>query len=161
MNKPPKIILALIAGGAAAGIAAFWPRLPSAASTALANADRYELLSLDWRQAEDSKSDVFHGHRILGRVEVRDPATRDRLVHALRGGVESVLSSRNRCFNPRHGLRVASAGKVVDLLICFECRMGIVWDENGRGADWTTDRSPQATFDQVLTRAGVPLPTDD
>ena len=70
--------------------------------------------------------------------------------------VES-LTTRYRCFNPRHGIRVTSGGVTTDLLICFECKEAVVFRDGQRVADWTTGRSPQADFDEALRQAGVPL----
>jgi len=135
-----------------------WPRLPRVASTALSGAEQYTLLSIDPRRPEQLAGDEFHGFRVLGQTSVSDPAVRGRLNAALRSGVKVSLQSRKRCFNPRHGIRVTSGGVTTDLLICFECELGVVFRDRERVAEWeTTGRSPQAVFDEVLGEAGVPL----
>jgi hypothetical protein len=134
-------------------------RLPSAASEALENADRYELLSLDPRLQIPATPGLFHGFRVLGQTVVSDSGKRRELNRALHRGAKSMFANLPRCFNPRHGIRVTRAGRTTDFLICFECQQVEVRVGDQLVADWLTDDSPQPEFDQVLPQAGVPLAT--
>lgn len=158
MRRRRKIGLGIVGICLVAVVVALWPRMPRAASDALATADQYELLSLDPGRPVAPSPDLYHGYRVLGQTEVADAATRERLNRALRGGVESVLANRPHCFNPRHGIRVTRAGQTMEFLICFECEQVQVWNGSQRVANWSTDSSPQPVFDDALRQANVPLP---
>ncbi len=154
--------LLVLATMAAVAAVVLWPRLPRVAGRALATADRYELLSIEPERADPPSAGDFHRHRVLGRTPVADPAVRRRLEAALRAGVAPVYTSRPKCFSPRLGIRVVAAdGRATDFVICFGCQQAQVWEGDRLVADWTTDRTPKAAFDQVLQTAGVPLPPDD
>jgi hypothetical protein len=145
---------------AAAGGAWLWSRrndMPAAARAALEQADTFELLSLNPRLAEDE----FHNRRVLGRTAVTNPSTRARLAEALRNGARESDGSVMACFNPRHGIRATRAGRVTDLVICFECRQVHVYRDGKRAGSFLTTASPQAAFDRVLRDAGVPLAREE
>jgi hypothetical protein len=156
-----KARLILLAVAAVVAPTALLPRLPRAASGALIGADQFELISLEPERSDTSAATDFHRHRVLGRTVVNDLAVRRRLAAALRGGVDPIYTSRPVCFSPRLGVRLVADGQTTDFVICFGCRQGQVWQGGRVIADWTTDRTPKAAFDQVLRAAGVPLAADD
>ena len=158
MRRSRSITTGVVVAVALVAVVLAWPRLPFTAARALDGADQYELLSLDWERSESPSPEDFHRHRVLGHTEIADRTVRQRLNAALRHGVEPPLTPLPMCFNPRHGIRVVRGGQETDLLICFECHQVEVWRDGHVVATWTTDASPQATFDEALKRAGVPLP---
>ena len=115
----------------------------------------FDLYSLE-PGVEDEK-DGFHGYKVLGKVAVKDDATRKALAAAFRKAVEEKGLAPARCFIPRHGIRVQQDGNTVDLVICFECFQvkDFVGDRKGTGC--LIGRSAQPAFDKVLKDAGVPL----
>ena len=148
--------LALLAVGAS-GCRAAGNDLPKDVRAVLDNADRFELLSLDPTRQKEKPKDDFHGWKVLGKTEVKDAPTRKKVVAALYKGVADSDGTVAACFNPRHGIRATHDGKTVELVICYEClSMQCFLGETRSGA--LTTRSPQKTFDQVLTAAKVPLP---
>lgn len=140
---------------AAAGGAWVWSRarLPRAVTAALECADAYELLSLNPTLSEDE----FYNHRVLGRMNVADPATRATLTQALSDGARESDGSIMACFNPRHGIRATRGGRVTELVICFECKQVRVYQNGRRVSSFLTSPSPQRVFDEVLRAARVPL----
>ena len=148
------IVVALIAV-AGVGIFAYlrWRGMPRVAWSALNDADRYELLSLE---PYPPKPD-YYGREVLGRTIVGDPAIRERLNRALQSGVRESDGTSMSCFDPRHGIRVTRAGMTTDFVICFECRQVEVWRGDERIAYFLVSDSPKAVFDEVLKSAGVPL----
>ncbi|MDB5333036.1 MAG: hypothetical protein JWP03_4187 [Phycisphaerales bacterium] len=134
-----------------------WHGMPGVAARALADADRYELLSL---RPFPFKPE-FYNHEILGRTTVTDAATRQRLNAALQSGVRESDGTAMACFNPRHGIRVTRAGETTDFLICFECRQVQVWRDGKKIATFLTSASPQSVFDEVLQKAHVPLAAEE
>ena len=64
-----------------------------------------------------------------------------------------------KCFDPRHGIRVTTGGKSVDLIICFECSWVYVYlDKDDEAAHLTIKRDQQPALNKILTDAKVPLP---
>ena len=80
------------------------------------------------------------------------------MLAALETGAKDNTGEAAACFNPRHGIRVKSGDKTVDLVICFECLQVKSFAGDKDGPSYLTTRSPQPTLDQVLTDAKVPLP---
>jgi hypothetical protein len=133
--------------------------MPWAARRALADAEQYELMSLDPAMGSGLMNPPsFHGYRVLGSTPVTDPGTRQRLNDALLASVdEATPSDRKSCFQPRHGVRVSRGGTVTEFLICFQCwSLRVFRDGQPIAAPSTTD-SAQATFSEVLRQAEVPL----
>lgn len=132
--------------------------MPLTARLALANADQYELLSLNPRLSGPG----FCGHEILGRTTITDPATRQKLNDALQSAALQSDGKMKSCFNPRHGIRVTHAGVTTDFAICFQCQVVVVWRGDKEIASFPISPSPQHVFNEVLQNANVPLPpTDD
>jgi hypothetical protein len=122
----------------------------------LEGAESYELLSLDpGKPVGEMHADHFAGHRVLGRLQISDQATRHKLNDALRAGMQEQGVQQPKCFDPRHGIRVTRAGKTTDLVICFACRRVRV---SGGQRDLVVSPAPQPAFDEVLRAANVTLP---
>jgi hypothetical protein len=127
--------------------------LPAAAMKTLKQADRFELLSLDPHFQRALEKDGFHGYRILDRVVISDPKTRDRLISALRQGMLENFGTIAACFNPRHGIHAVRQGKQVDLVICYEClQVKLFGDDQG---EFLVSSSPQAFFNETLKTRGL------
>jgi hypothetical protein len=133
-------------------------KIPAKASEVLTGTEVIELYSLD-PEKENRTTDGFRGWKVLGKTTVRDETMRQKLVAALREGVEESDKGSAGCFNPRHGIRVTHKGATVDFVICFECHYVYVY-ENAKDEEKIikTTGDPQATFDKVLADANVPLP---
>jgi hypothetical protein len=120
------------------------------------------LLSIDGlRDPEPEASGderMFHGYPVLGRLEIKDPAELKVIVDALISATQDATSTHVAgCFWPRHGIRAIENGKTFEFIICFECS-GFSEYINGkpvRGGPVT--KNVQATFDEHLVAAGIPL----
>jgi hypothetical protein len=132
-------------------------KLPDDAQAVLAGADRLVLLSLDPVPPKERPQDHFRGWKVLGRTEVKDKATRERIVAALTKGIAENKGNLARCFNPRHGISATQGGTTVDLVICFECLQIRVAVNGKDGPLVLVTESPEPVFDKVLKDAGVPL----
>ncbi len=129
--------------------------IPRGAATALRDPDTFELLSLD---PERGRKDAdFHRFKVLGRTTVTDPAMRQRLYNSLQSGARWNVPIPSLCFDPRHGIRVTSKGRTVDLVICFECSQVQVWQGDSLVTSFIVGQSPEPVFDQALRDAGLPL----
>ncbi len=128
--------------------------MPSAVAGALRQADSFDLLSLD---PEHNRQDAdFHGYKVLGRTLITDPATRQLLINNLQAAARGIIFP-NKCFNPRHGIRVTANGRTYDLVICFECLQIYVYEGEILQTTFNVKAFPQPVFDQVLRDAGLPL----
>ena len=86
-----------------------------------------------------------------------DATQREKLVAVLRKGTTEHDGTFANCFNPRHGIRVASGGMTTDLVICFECLWVEVHRDGERVGGFATQLYSESVFDEVLLAAGVPL----
>jgi hypothetical protein len=138
-------------------------KIPEAVRTALENAERFELLSLNPNaQPNQRPNEQFHGWRILGSTVVKDAETRNDLVTALKKGVEENKGMAANCFNPRHGIRVSRDGNTNDLVICFECLQVLVYqnDKGEKPAGFLISDSTQSAeslFNRALMKQKIPL----
>ncbi len=156
MHKWRRIFLVVvILGGAAFAVIYFLQGLPSSVAKALREADSFELLSLD--PAHNRPDADFHGYKVLGRMQITDPATRRKLYDALQAGASWNPPVGMKCFDPRHAISVTTNGHNTYLLICFECLQVEVYAGEAPEMKFIVNRTPEPVFDQVLQDAGVPL----
>jgi len=134
--------------------------IPADVKAALEKADSWELYSLDPEQRKDPPKVAFHDWRVLGKTTVQDADARKRLLAALEKGAKENDGTVAGCFNPRHGIRVKSGDKTIDLVICFECYSAAIYTGDEKTGSFLTTRSPQPELNKVLTAAKVPLPKD-
>jgi hypothetical protein len=134
-------------------------QIPAEVLSLLEKAESFELISLDPDSVKKNppKEGYFLNWKVLGKTPVKEPATRRALLDALRAGVREHQTDGAGCFHPRHAIHAASADKVVDIVICFEC-WHIYMHIDGKKLHVTTTEKPQATLDKILKDAGVPLP---
>ena len=134
-------------------------KIPVEADAAVQQAPVGELYSLDPDvELDEEDSETFHGWKVLGSVEIRDEATRQRLLDSLKASVAANPGVVAACFSPRYGIRVKQNGEQHDFVICFQC-YHIRWyphDEPESGFNPTD--SPVDAFNSVLQQANVPLP---
>jgi hypothetical protein len=147
-------------------------KIPDDVNAALEKAESFELFSLDPDEipadsADSSESGPSSAKKdeqrfqiwpALGSTTITDKAQREKLIAALQKGVAENDGMAAACFNPRHGIRVKHAGKVYDVVICFECMSASTYVDNVRRKGFLVTRTPQPEFDAVLKAANVPLP---
>ncbi|MFO0571385.1 MAG: hypothetical protein U0263_37495 [Polyangiaceae bacterium] len=103
--------------------------------------------------ANASTAGQFHGHRVLGRAELRGEE-RDALVDAARKAMASSDGRAAKCFLPRHGLRFEAQGKAVELAICFECLQMKVFEGTSERTV-LIGKDGEAALDAALARHGL------
>jgi hypothetical protein len=132
------------------------PALPAETRKLLDKADSVELLSLDPMVPEEKKQG-FHGYKVLGVLKLEKKADREKLLKALYKGIDDSDGSVAGCFIPRHGIRAKVGGKVIELVICFQCHsMNVSVD--GKRSSVLTAPGPAPTFNKLLKDAKIPLP---
>ena len=131
-------------------------RLPDAICEVLANADRFELLSLEPAGGPTEEAGHFWGWRVIGSVVVT-ATDRDALLSALERGIAENGGWVAACFIPRHGILAARGASSIDLVVCFECAQVYLYQDGRWAGSVLVAGSPQPLFDQVLSAAGVQL----
>ena len=133
----------------------------------LEKANSFELYSLEPFKDPDELSSLdedptgpgerLHGWRVLGKTTVSDDPTRRVITRAFKKALDR--GTPNKCFYPRHAIRITDGDTTIDLVICFGCENFSVcrnekWDD---GPSRVISRELQPTLDEALTRAGIPL----
>jgi hypothetical protein len=148
-----RLTIAVVLGILALGTNYVARGIPSVAAVALNNAESFELLSLDPGRIKGE----YHRTHVLGRAPIDDPAERKRLYNALQSGARWNLALPALCFDPRHAIIATTAGRVTELLICFECSQVQVWQDGNLIKTFIIGDRPESVFDDALRRAGLPL----
>jgi hypothetical protein len=143
--------------GLSAQVAGQENKIPDQARAILENASQFELLSIGHGPFPKNPPEDFHGWPVIGKTTIKDPNTRNRLIAALEKGVEENKGDSMKCFNPRHGIRVARDGKTADFVICFECYQVMVYVAGEKEQRFLITASPAPVFNQTLQHSNVPL----
>jgi hypothetical protein len=137
--------------------------IPESIRIALLSANEIEIISLDPKHREVAQPNEFLRRKVIGKTVVSDAETRGRLLATLSSAVKEGrdLTKRGelKCFDPRHAIRVEHGGKSYYLTICFECAHVYVFvdDKHEQKLHFPISNSPLATFNAILSSAGVPL----
>lgn len=110
------------------------------------------------KDATKDPEEQFHTFPVLGKVDVKDPEKRKEILTAFQEGIDRSDGTMNKCFWPRHGIRVVKGQRTIDYVICFEC-LQFEKHEGSSESNRAITRIPQTLFNQVLKDAGVPLAT--
>lgn len=63
----------------------------------------------------------LEGYAVISQAKVNDSKQRKEVVSTIYSGIESSDGSSAMCFKPRHGLKASAGGKVLTMLICYQC----------------------------------------
>lgn len=133
-------------------------KLPDQAKAILDNASEFELYALDpgQKQNKSDKEAALHGWRVLGKTQVKEVETRQKLVAAVEHDLANATVVAN-CFDPRHAIRATHEDQTVVLLICYKCRQMHVHIDGKYVADLVIATGSRPLLDKVLLDAEVPL----
>jgi hypothetical protein len=134
--------------------------MPPEAEKALQEATEIELISLHpfRSKGEPAPPDSIYGFKILGQTTIKDPATKAKLIAEFKAGVVEHDGSVTPCFHPRHAIKLTHDGLKYVFVICFECSQ-VLWSiDSLQKETFLISGAPQSTFDEILTKANVPLP---
>jgi hypothetical protein len=134
--------------------------LPASTVLVLEQGEKYEIYAINPSSASSGAAadTVFHGHDILGRAEVKDPAARRRINAIVNDGV-SEGGTRAKCFNPRHAIHAVRGSRTTDVLICFQCS-AILIIEGGEETYVETD-NVRDRLDREFHALGVNPPPEN
>src|SRR5262245_34902808 len=135
-------------------------KIPDQARAILENASQFELMSIRPDPFQKNSTEQFQGWPVIGKTTVKDLTTRNRLIAALKKGVEENKGDSMKCFNPRHGIRAIHDGTTADFLICFECFQVMVYVTGEKEQRVLITDSSAPVFNQILLQAKVPLATE-
>lgn len=125
--------------------------------------ERMVVYSIDGRGKFDRggpyTGEVFHVYPVVGKVEITDEASRREITRALNAGLTSVVMP-NKCFWPRHAVRLVRGDETIDLVICFQCNQVGRSDEGWLMSPDLMGDAPRDVLNRYLTRAGVELVPD-
>jgi hypothetical protein len=133
-----------------------------AAKTALEQSQQITVFSIESTPSFGYAKNAFHDYEVLGKTTVTGAAKAALLTRLYNGLVppprkDGLKQIGLGCFSPRHGIRAVHKGRTFDLLICFLCMKVQVYEGNKQINQKFISNEPQSSFDQVLTRANVPL----
>jgi hypothetical protein len=103
--------------------------------------------------------ETLYGYPVLGRVSITDPEKRREVLAAVREDIRAGSEKQNRCFYPRHLVRTVKDGKVVDVVICFQCHNYQTY-RNGQphgGLTPPIGSRSEPLLTQLFRDAGVPV----
>lgn len=144
-------------------------KLPLTVIRALREPDSFEILALDpiSRKERDATEKPiapereFHGYEILGHAPLNDEVARGELVELVLRGVQESDGTVAACFNPRHGIRAVKEGKVLDMLICYECLQIEIHfselEEEKRRMGVLTSQSVEPDVTRIYSAAGLKI----
>jgi hypothetical protein len=102
---------------------------------------------------EPAGEDRYFGYKVLGKTAIKDDVQiveiASQIEQAMAGDIDPA-----KCFIPRHGLRFTSKGKVVDLVICFECQQFQLF-QGGSEAKFLIGPKAEAILDKLLAAAKI------
>lgn len=119
----------------------------------LSNAATLELFILHPEKDDESERPTLYGYEIQSTRTASGPVVMS-LIEALAHGDRENDERIGLCFNPRHGVRARGYGKVVELVICFECASVEIFVNGEPAGLFLTSASPADTFNQVYANLG-------
>jgi hypothetical protein len=102
--------------------------------------------------------ETFHRYPVLGKVDIESPRDRAAILAAVKRGIAEYKGAENKCFWPRHGVRLSQRGRTIEYLICFECGELDEFVDGVRASNTTkpTTDAAAAILNEHLQSAGVP-----
>lgn len=129
----------------------------------LRTCDHLVLMSTDplaLRDYSDAKRDALaRGERldVRGRLELMDLTERLRVAEAVIADVAAAKKVDMLCFNPRHEIQATKDGKVLRLVICYQCVAIKVCEAGKESVRLNLSGTSAAVLNQLLAKAGIPI----
>jgi hypothetical protein len=132
--------------------------IPSNARQCLFNPSEMILYSIDPTHGfKPTKNELaFHSFKILGSLPIDDANTKLAFANEVKRIVFIFDPLRSMCFNPRHAIRVANEKESYDFLICFECDIMEVYQDEKTIATVNINGTSNL-FNELLEKAKIPL----
>ena len=121
---------------------------------------RLEILSLDpaltpgdERKVLNNPS-VFHGFSTLGRAFLNNNDEIQKLLLSVTLSIAHGPAEKYECFDPRHGLRIYEQSGYIDVLLCYSCLQGVIYEEK-QEMWFSTNNEAEPYFDSKFTELGL------
>lgn len=93
----------------------------------------------------------FHGYHVIGREELKNKEEIRDLLFSVVLSIADSTEETAECFVPRHGLRIYDDKGFLDLVICYTCGSGRLYE--GKEEGWfATAKNAEADFDEVFRK---------
>jgi hypothetical protein len=129
----------------------------------LRTSDNMVLIAIDplaLRDYSDAKRDALQRGEPpdeRGRLSLTDSAERVRVGEALIADIAAAKVVDMMCFSPRHVIKATKDGKVLTLVICYQCLAVRVYEEDKTQVTLNLSCSSAPLLNHLLTTAGIPL----
>lgn len=101
-----------------------------------------------------SKPYLFHDFHSIGREELKDKDEVQKLLLSVALSIAKGPDEAYECFDPRHGLRIYDQKGFIDVLLCYSCFKGVLYD--GKDELWfSTTKDAEAEFDAIFLKLGL------
>ncbi|MDB5311860.1 MAG: hypothetical protein JWO38_6062 [Gemmataceae bacterium] len=103
--------------------------------------------------------EMLYEYPVLGKVSVTDPPRQREVLAVVRADIRAGAPDQNKCFWPRHVLRVVKDGHSTDVMICFQCRGYMIYRDGRRtmGSTPSIGKESEPVLSKILADAGIPL----
>jgi hypothetical protein len=108
------------------------------------------------RGEEKAKGELFHRFPVLGKTEITSAADRSAILAAVKKGIAKSNGREDKCFYPRHGLRLVQNGRHIEFVICFQCEQLDEYTDGQRVNKPTADAA-SGLLNEQLTKAHIPI----
>ena len=111
-------------------------------------------ISPEREKENKSRPYPFHDFHALGREELKDEEAIHKLLLSIILSIGNAPKETYECFDPRHGLRIYGQKGYIDVLLCYTCLHGAIYE--GEKVMWfDTAADAQADFDAVFAKLGL------
>lgn len=124
-------------------------------SEVLTEAENVEILSLEPAKVAPNDRSGFRTWRVTKQFAVSLPKDREKIFATMREGIENAQNAEKKCFVPRHGLRVTSKGKTVDLVFSFQCSRFMTYLGDNFVSEMQTNPRQELGFNNMLAQLGA------
>lgn len=108
----------------------------------------------DQEKERKSRPYPFHCFHSLGREELKNREEIQKLLHSVMLAIANGPEETNECFEPRHGLRIFHEKGLIDLVLCYSCLQGVLYD--GKVERWfSTSGDPEVGFDVLFEKLAL------
>lgn len=96
----------------------------------------------------------FHEFHSIGREELKGADAMQKLLLSVTRSISLRPSETYDCFVPRHGLRIYDQKGFIDVLLCYSCLQGIIYEGN-EATMFATAAEAEADFDAVFSKLNL------
>lgn len=96
----------------------------------------------------------FHDFQVIARKELKATEDIQSLLFAVTLAIAQGPEETGDCFAPRHGLRLHTKQGFLDVVLCYQCLNGRLFDGENQFY-FSTSKEPETEFDAIFTKLGL------